>query len=266
MPEPFEVPARGAVSYQHFRVPTGFTEDRGVQAAEARPGDAVVVHHINVYVEERGRSKDGPAHPNPQLTFFAPGDMPTILPPGTAKRIPAGASLDIVIHDTPVGTSRADRSSVALIFARQPVVREAVTVGISEKDFVIPPEAANHEVLSRFTFDRDADLLSLMPHMHLRGKDFRYTVTLPDTPCEVILSVPAYDFAWQTLYRLAEPLRVPRGTRIECLAHFDNSKANPANPDATASVTWGEQTWDEMMIGFTDYAVDLASPVPPTLK
>ena len=260
MVDAFEVPARGAVNYQHFRVPTGFTEDRWVQAAEIRPGDAAVVHHINVYVEAHDRNKRDTAHVNPQLAFYAPGDMPVVYAPGTAKRVAAHSVLDIVVHYTPIGTPRVDRSSIALIFARQPVTREATTIAISRRDFVLPAGAKNHEVRSQHTFSREAYLVSMMPHMHLRGKDFRYTISFPDAGSETLLSVPAYDFAWQTLYRLAEPIRMPQGTRLECLAHFDNSSSNPANPDPTKAVTWGDQTWDEMMIGFTDYAVDL--PVP----
>ncbi len=267
MPQTFQVPAAGALNYQHFRVPTGFAEDRWIQAAEIRPGDAAVVHHVNVYVEACDRNKGDARHVNPQLVFFAPGDMPMVLPTGTAKRIPARSVLDIVVHYTPIGTPRADRSSVALIFARQPVTREATTIGISCKDFEIPPAADNFEVHSRHVFDREAYLISMTPHMHLRGKDFRYEVTFPDGRNETVLYVPAYDFAWQTLYRLADPLRLPPGTRIDCTAHFDNSASNPANPDPKRTVTWGEQTWDEMMIGFTDYAVDLPAPiVPPQIR
>jgi hypothetical protein len=265
MPQSFEVPAVGALSYQHFRVPTAFTEDRWIQAAEIRPGDAAVVHHINVYVEAANRNKSDARHVNPQLAFFAPGDMPVIFPPGTAKRIPAQSVLDIVVHYTPIGTPRVDRSSVALIFARQRVTREATTISISCKDFAIPPGAEEFEVRSQHTFDREAYLVSMTPHMHLRGKDFRYEVIFPDGRSETLLSVPAYDFAWQTLYRLAEPLRLPPGTRIDCTAHFDNSASNPANPDPKRTVTWGEQTWDEMMIGFTDYAVDLPAPIVPVV-
>jgi hypothetical protein len=260
MMETFVVPARGAVSYRHFRIPTGFAEDRWVQAAEVRPGDAAVVHHINVFVEAHDRKGSEARHINPQLIFFTSGDMPVVFPPGTAKRIPAHSVLDIVVHYTPIGTPWTDRSSVALIFAGQPVSREAITVSISRKDFVIPPNAKNFEVRSEYTFDRNTYLLSMSPHMHLRGKDFRYEISFPDGRSETLLSVPAYDFAWQTLYRLAEQLRLPPGTRIECLAHFDNSASNPANPDPSRTVTWGDQTWDEMMIGFTDYAVDLSAP------
>jgi hypothetical protein len=116
---------------------------------------------------------------------------------------------------------------------------------------------ANHEVRAAHTFPKAVRLLSLMPHMHLRGKDFQYTAYYPDGTSEVLLSVPSYDFAWQSVYRLAEPKPLPRGTRIECLAHFDNSADNPANPDPTRTVTWGDQVWDEMMIGYLDYDCEI---------
>lgn len=131
-----------------------------------------------------------------------------------------------------------------------------ITKGIKNSTFAIPPGAKDHEVAQSFTFKADSHLLSMMPHMHLRGKDFRYTATYPDGKTETLLSVPFYDFGWQSVYRLLAPKAMPRGTRIECLAHFDNSADNLANPDPTQTVRWGEQTTDEMMIGYIDYYVD----------
>jgi peroxiredoxin/mono/diheme cytochrome c family protein len=261
IPEPYTVAAQGVLPYQRFRVPTGFTEDKWVQAAEARPGDRSVVHHIIVYVAEPDRNEDLHGSADAHLCGYAPGDMPSIYPPGTAKRIPAGSDLIFEMHYTPIGRVRTDQSSVALIFARQPVTRQAFTKGIAQTRFVIPPGAENFPVESSFTFPDDAHLLSFMPHMHLRGKDFRYTAACPDGTSEVLLSVPAYDFGWQSTYRLAEPKAMPKGTRIDCLAHFDNSEGNPANPDPTKAVRWGQQTFDEMMIGYIDYVED--KPVDP---
>ncbi|MCA1686445.1 MAG: cytochrome c, partial [Planctomycetia bacterium] len=260
-PEPFVVPAQGTVKYVHVRTPTRFKEDVWVQAAEARPGDRSVVHHIIVYVDDhaltasgaRGRRAD--AH----LCGYAPGDMPSVYPAGSAKKIPAGSDLIFQIHYTPTGTLRTDRSKVGLIFSKVPVEHRAHTLGIAQPRFEIPAGDGNHPVSSSFTFGRDAHLLSFMPHMHLRGKDFRYEATFPDGRKQVLLSVPAYDFGWQTYYTLAEPLAMPKGTRIDCLAHFDNSRENPSNPDSTRSVRWGEQTWQEMMIGYIDY-IDDAPP------
>lgn len=256
MPQPYTVAAQGTLPYQHFRVPTNFKDDRWIQAAEARPGDRSVVHHIVVHVDDHGKNRDGLA--GSHLCVYAPGDMATAYPDGTAKRIPAGADLVFQLHYTPVGRERVDRSSVGLIFAKKPVAFQALTVAAMQRQFEIPAGAAEHPVQSSFTLPRDARLVSLMPHMHLRGKDFLYRATYPDGREETLLSVPAYDFAWQSTYRLAEPKPLPRGTRIDCLAHFDNSSANLANPDPTKVVRWGDQTFEEMMIGYMDVVVDAA--------
>jgi peroxiredoxin len=259
MPEEYHVHAEGTLPYQHFRVPSVFTEDRWVQALEARPGNRAVVHHIVVFADDHTREPDEQArHTRTHLVSFAPGDLPAIYPPGTAKLIPAGADIVFEVHYTPIGAPKTDRSSLGLIFARSSVTRRAYTKSISQKNLTLPPGEPNVEVRSTYTFPRPVQLLSLMPHMHLRGKDFRYTAVWPDGRSAILLAVPVYDFAWQSIYRLAEPIALPAGARIDCLAHFDNSAGNPANPDPTRTVTWGEQTWDEMMIGFVDYAEDLA--------
>ena len=265
MPEPYSVPAQGTVPYQYFRVPSDFTEDRWVQAAEARPGDPSVVHHVLVAIDDHEQKTEADARRLPQSHFvaYAPGDLPLVLPPGTAKRIPAGADFIIQMHYTPVGTVRVDRSSIALIFAKAPPRREAHTLGIIEPKFEIPPGADDYPVRSSYVFPADGELYSLMPHMHLRGKSFRYTATFPDGNREILLSVPGYDFAWQSVYRLARPHHIPKGTRIDCLAHFDNSSKNPANPDPSRKVAFGEQTFEEMMIGYIDVAFLDRSPEVP---
>jgi mono/diheme cytochrome c family protein len=260
MAEPFTVAAQGILPYQYIRVPTHFTEDKWVQAVEAKPGDREVVHHFIVRIEIAGKAFKHHGQ-QPYLVGYAPGDMPAVYEPGTAKRIPAGADLIFAVHYTPIGQVRTDRSAVGLIFAKEPVRYQAVTEGISQEKFRIPPGAADYPVRSRFTFKDDAHLISLMPHMHLRGKSFRYKATYPDGRTEVLLSVPAYDFGWQSVYRLVEPKPMPRGTRIDCLALFDNSPRNPNNPNPSQTVTWGEQTFDEMMVGFIDYRDD--QPVAP---
>ena len=260
MPKPFSVPAEGVLWYQKFSVPTNFAQDMWIQAIEARPGDRGVVHHVCVFLKTKIPNEEG-VDEKPELVCYAPGDIPSVFPPGTAKKIPAGATLVFEVHYTPNGKPRTDQSSVAMIFARGPVHRMAVTKGISpkgsqRKELVIPPGAGNYEAQTAFTFPFDARLVSLSPHMHFRGKDFRYTAVYPDGSREVLLSVPLFDFAWQSVYRLAEPKAMPRGTRIECLAHYDNSADNPNNPEPTAVVRWGEQTWDEMMIGYIDYDIE----------
>jgi peroxiredoxin len=258
MPEPYTVPAQGTVAYQRFRVPTGFTEDKWVRSIEPRPGDRSVVHHIIVFLDDKS-GKKRPEH----LGGYAPGDLPCVYNEGVAKRIPAGSDLVFQLHYTPTGKIRTDRSSVGFIFAKEPVKHRAITQGIAQMRFEIPPEADNYEVRSSLTFPEDSQLLSFMPHMHLRGKDFKYTVTFPDGRSEVLLSIPAYDFAWQSYYRLDKPMAMPKGTRIDCLAHFDNSANNPANPNPKSPVRWGEQTWEEMMIGYIDYYPDRPADSAP---
>ncbi len=257
-PEPFVVPAQGTVEYVHVRVPTRFKEDTWIQAAEARPGDRSVVHHIVVYVDDHSLSPSGlrGRRADAHLCGFAPGDMPSIYPAGSAKKIPAGSDLILQIHYTPTGTLKTDRSRVGLIVSKEPVRHRAHTLGIAQPRFEIPAGSSSHLVSSSHAFSDDVHLLSFMPHMHLRGKDFRYEATFPDGRKEVLLSVPAYDFGWQSYYTLAEPLALPKGTRIDCYAHFDNSAENPYNPDPSKAVRWGEQTWQEMMIGYVDYIDD----------
>jgi peroxiredoxin len=271
MPTEFTVPAEGGergIAYKYFVVPTNFKEDRWVQAAEARPGSREVVHHIIVYVFDKSRmgkrlggraqrttgTSPGDGIGDGFLVAYAPGDMPLRLEPGQAKKVPRGSMIVFQMHYTPDGVERKDRSSVGLIFAKQPPKYEVRTRSIAQRRISIPAGDANYEAVSVSKFDRDADLLSLMPHMHLRGKDFKYVVVFPDGKKETLLSVPKYDFNWQSSYRLAKPLRLPAGTRIECTAHFDNSADNPNNPDPKKRVSWGDQTWQEMMIGFVDYA------------
>jgi peroxiredoxin len=268
MKEPVTIPARAGrkgIPYQYFTVPTNFTEDRWIAAAEARPGNRAVVHHIIVSIGERGKKSeedhpDGIGHG--MLVAYAPGDLPAVFAAGDAKKVPRGATLVFQMHYTPNGVEQADLSSVGLIFAKEPPRREVRTRSIAQQDLDIPAGAANYEAKASTTFTEDVELLSLMPHMHLRGKDFTYQVVYPDGKKETLLSVPRYDFSWQSHYRLARPLRLPAGTRIECTAHYDNSSANPNNPDPRQAVSWGDQTWEEMMIGFLDYAYVDGKKVP----
>jgi peroxiredoxin len=260
IPETYYVPAQGTVAYVHFRVPTNFKEDMWVQAAEAVPGDPSVVHHIVVFLMDRsGNMRRGPGE---HFCGYAPGDLPTVMPEGTAKRIPAGSDLLLQVHYTPNGRVRADRSRVGFIFSKTKPTRQAYTIGLANPDLMLPPERDNVAVSSAGLLGADARLLSFMPHMHLRGKDFKYTITRPGESPQVFLSVPAYDFGWQTYYVLSEPISLPKGTRIDCEAHFDNSSNNPYNPDPTKLVRWGEQTWEEMMIGYVDVDVPIGSPPP----
>ncbi len=258
MPEPYTVKAEGVENYQYIKVPLNLPEDRWIQAAEARPGDRSVVHHIIAYIVPKGqrRADERRGH----LCGYAPGEMPTILPPGTAKKIPAGSDLVLQMHYTPIGKVRRDRSQVGLIFAKEPPAREGITMPMANSRFEIPPGDPAYEVRSGRTFDRETRLHAFMPHMHLRGKAFQYTLTRAgQKDSEILLQIPAYDFGWQSYYRLAEPIELKPGDRIDCVAHFDNSTGNPVNPDPEATVRWGDQTWQEMMIGY----VDISFPIAP---
>jgi peroxiredoxin len=260
MPKEFTVPVKApknGIPYKHFIIPTNFKEDMWVQAVEAKAGNRAVVHHILVYVAEgkkrTGELSDGIG--NGMLVAHAPGDLALVFPPGHAKRIPKGAVLAFQMHYTPNGTEQTDRSSVGMIFAKGPITHEIKTRAIAQQLLFIPPGAADYKASKTGAFNKDVEITSLFPHMHLRGKDFEYQAVYPDGKRETILSVPRYDFNWQTNYFFQKPLRLPAGSKIECTAHFDNSAGNPNNPDPMKLVRWGEQTWDEMMIGFVDYAV-----------
>jgi hypothetical protein len=157
------------------------------------------------------------------------------------------------MHYTANGVMQTDRSSIGLIFAKEPPKHEVRGRWIMNKDFVIPARSADHEVTSSTVFEKEAVVLSLTPHMHLRGKSFLFRAVYPDGRAEVLLSVPQYDFNWQHSYALKQPLRVPPGTRIECVAHFNNSRDNPNNPDPDTEVRWGDQSWEEMMLGVVGY-------------
>jgi peroxiredoxin len=256
MPVTYLVQAEGTVPIQHFRMKTTHTDDLYIQAAEARPGDRAVVHHICIYINDPKKPTRGNFRNKDLLVAYTPGDMPSVYGSGIAHKFAAGTELEFEVHYTPIGQVRFDRSSVAVIFAKQPPQHLAVTRGIGAYGLKIPPGAPDHIEYSSWIVQRDVHLLSMTPHTHLRGRSFVYTAQYPGGQSEILLSVPAYDFNWQSVYRLAEPKPLPKGTTVLCEAHFDNSPANPANPDPTKTVVWGDQTWDEMMIGFIDYFED----------
>ena len=247
--EPFVVRAEGTEDYQTFEIDPGFTEDKWVQAAEARPGNrAVVHHHVAYYVEPGGNGQISQV--KNQIAGYAPGTPPFLFAPGTALRIPAGAKIRFQMHYTPVGTEQADRSSLGLVFADPKTIRHEVRNEIvGNIGLRIPPGEADYRLTAKKKFRQDTLLLNLAPHMHVRGKAFRFELELADGTREILLDVPRYDFNWQLRYDLVEPRLVPAGSRLHCYAQWDNSADNPANPDPTKLVTFGEQTWEEMMFG-----------------
>jgi hypothetical protein len=265
MPVAFDVPAEGVIPYKYFTAPTNFTEDKWVRAVEIRAGNPAVVHHIIMSIREPGSAAASTTAASDaaevrsgrrvQLAGTAPGLQPTRFPDGVAKLIKAGSELVFQMHYTPNGKAATDRSYVGLYFSKEPARFVAQTAGAMNVALRIPPGDPNHEVKSSWTAKEDVMLFSLMPHMHVRGKDFKYTATFPDGRTEVLLNVPRYDFNWQLGYTLQDPILLPKGTRIDCVAHYDNSPNNKYNPDPTKEVRWGDQTWEEMMIGWFSYTI-----------
>ncbi len=259
MSKPYKVKAEGEIAYQYFRVKTTFAEDRWIKAMEVRPDARKVVHHILLFIEyPRDRRKEQPAIDgglfNGYWGAMVPGEDPNVFAADTGKVLPAGGAIIFQVHYTSNGEAQQDQSSVGLIFHKEPPKHEVITRGIVNTFINIPPGAADHEETATFKFDHDAKILSFLPHMHVRGKSFKYVLIPPDGGAEeVLLDVPAFDFRWQTIYRLKEPRLVKDGTRIKAYARYDNSKNNPANPNPEKRVRFGDQTWDEMLIGYMDF-------------
>jgi peroxiredoxin len=268
MPVDFEVPAAGVVDYQNFEVDPGFSVDQWVSAAEIRPGNRAVVHHCIVFLKPPGSSTLSPQGDleSVYLIGSAAGSAPVLLPAGMAKKIPAGWKLVFQMHYTPTGKPERDRTSLGLVLADPATVKKEVATNmVFDMEMTLPPHDRDVRIAAAKKMTHDVLLLSLAPHMHLRGKSFRYEAKYPDGRLEVLLDVPRFDFNWQDTYFLAEPKLLPRGTVIRGVAHFDNSAANLANPDPSATVKWGKQTWDEMMIGYFEIALadqDLTVPSP----
>jgi hypothetical protein len=185
-----------------------------------------------------------------------PGDSPSIYPPGYAKRLPKGATLLFQVHYTPNGKERKDRPQLAVIFAKEPPQFLVQSLQVMNRRFEIPPGAADHEVRATETLGTEVGLISLMPHMHTRGKDFRIVAHFPGGESQELLFAH-YDFNWQETYILPDPLLLPAGTKLECIGHYDNSTANPNNPDPAKAVHWGDQTFEEMFVGFLETVVPL---------
>jgi hypothetical protein len=276
MPQPVTIPARGDVQYTYEIVPTGFKEDKWVQASEIRPISREHVHHAVVYIRPPsskwlrnaplGRPfsasdmttdedvREALFTDSDMLLVYAPGSSPDQWPDGMAKCIPAGSDLVFQMHYTTNGHATTDQTSVGMVFAKQSPKQRVLTLQLTNHSFVIPPEADNFRVEVFGTMPNDAMLLSFFPHMHLRGKRFEYDIVHPDGSIETLLRVN-YHFHWQMSYKLAEPSLLKAGTKLQAVAWFDNSKNNPHNPDPEQTVRWGGQTYEEMMVGFFDLAV-----------
>jgi thiol-disulfide isomerase/thioredoxin len=252
IPQSFAVPAEGVVDYQYMYVKTNFAEDRWIKAMEIRPTVPQVVHHVLVFLEEPGvLLQQGGV-----TGFFAamaPGYPGDIYPANTAKRLPAGAWLKFQLHYTPSGVAQVDRTQLGFIFADEPPRHEVRTGSAFNVRFAIPPHASNHEVVGDYRFREPGTIATFFPHMHLRGKAFRYELIRPDGSRQILLDVPRFDFNWQLAYHAAKPIEVAAGDILRATGWFDNSIANPWNPDPDATVRFGEQTFEEMMLGYFDW-------------
>jgi hypothetical protein len=269
MPQAFDVPASGTVDYQYVILPLHLTEDRWVRAAEVRPGNRGLVHHVIAFIREPGskwmrdkqpgevfipRNDKGEVNSfsGDLLAGFAPGLPPIQFEPGQARLVKAGSDVVFQLHYTANGKAASDQTKVGLIFATEPPRERVMTLAAQNRKFTIPPGDANYRVDAEYELGHEANLRALLPHMHLRGKDFEYRLLFPTGETQTILSVPRYDFGWQLWYEPQSEILLPKGTKIQCTAHFDNSPNNPSNPDPAKAVKWGDQSWEEMMIGFFD--------------
>ena len=247
------VPATGSVDYRYVDSDFELPRDAWFRAAVTRPGNPKVVHHIIVRAKYPA-SYTGPRSESFLLTTWVPGLAQEEAPPGTGVFLPKGSMFNFEIHYTPDGRPRTDVSEVGLYVAKETPKMQLEVRAAQTRELDIPPGADSAQHTATYHFRKDAMLYGLSPHMHVRGSWFRFELMTPDGKRRTLLSVPNYDFNWQTSYRLAEPLRVPAGSWMLCTGAFDNSATNPHNPDATKRVTWGPQTWNEMFMGFMDVA------------
>jgi hypothetical protein len=270
MEEDYSVPAEGVVQYEYFYIPTNFTESKYVQAIEVRPGNRELVHHVLVYHKANPDARRPPAlRPNtalqnppppvagarPQrrdkipgrlLATYAPGTSSQVFRSGTALRLEPGGVLELQMHYTANGRAGTDRTKVGMIFSKDPSPIEVRATAFFNAQFTLPPNADDVRVDADVSILEDVTLWGLLPHTHLRGKRWEYRVEYPDGTKSVVLSVPKYDFNWQTYYMFREPLQIPAGSKIVSSAWYDNSAGNPSNPDPKIAVRWGDQTWEEM--------------------
>ena len=262
--------ASGKIDYQYVIIPTGLTQDTWVSKIEVRPEARAHMHHVIVHVREPGSKwfadhKPGEVFvPNPGergggatgLGGYVPGEA--FAPEGTPHRatlIKAGSDLVLQLHYTANGRRASDQTRIGMIFTKQAPTEKITGGAVPQFRINIPPGDPNFKVVGTTTINQDCDLISMMPHAHVRGKAFEYKMIRPNGETETILRVPKYDFNWQLTYFPAKPIHLNKGTKLEVTAWYDNSPNNPYNPDPTKEVHWGEQTWEEMMLGYFNVVV-----------
>lgn len=274
MPEAYTVPAEGRDIYRNFVIPTGFTQDKWLAAVEIRPGNRRVVHHVLVHLDVSGKARELDAKdPGPgyrtgggigfasagQIGGWAPGNVARRWPDGIAMPVPAGSDVVIQVHYNLNGKPETDRTQVGLYFAKGPVDKRARLFPLTGR-VNIPAGDADHRVTSSMPVPSDVTLRSVMPHMHLLGREMKIFATLPNGKELPLVHVPEWDFNWQMSYVFKQPVKLPRGSKVSLQARYDNSTDNPRNPNSPPkNVRWGEQTTDEMCLAYLNFTVDSES-------
>src|SRR5712692_4481640 len=276
----FQLAAEGPDEYRCFVIPTSFPEDRTIQAIESRPGNRKIVHHVLIYTDVTGKARQLDAadplpgyacmgdlgfNPQTNLGGWAPGDVPTRLPDGMGRYLPKGADLVMQVHYHKTGKPETDRTSLGVYFNREPVKKYVRFVPIMNRRIRIPAGDDNYRDTAAMTLQQDVIALSVFPHMHLLGSEMRMVAVFADGTKKDLVWVKPWDFNWQTNYIFKEQLPLPKGTRIEVTASYDNSEKNRNNPNKPLrEVRWGDATTDEMLIGWITYAID--TPVPRSVR
>ncbi|HUK35165.1 MAG TPA: hypothetical protein VLV86_14705 [Vicinamibacterales bacterium] len=284
MPQPYQIPAKGTIEYTYIIIPSGFTEDTWVTAAEIRPGNRTLMHHAVLYLRTPGSQwlheypKNVPFVPEPRegrdarssdgdrtsegsladewIVGYVPGAPPYTLPDDTAFLIKAGSDFVLQLHYTADGTAALDQTRIGLNLAKHAPSKRAFIALVSDARFTIPAGDPSYSAKARFTLATDAEILGAGPHMHLRGKAMDMQATYPDGSTETLFNVPRYDFNWQQLYQFGSGKNAPKGTRIEITGVWDNSESNKFNPNPKVDVKWGDQSWDEMLLGLVTLSID----------
>jgi hypothetical protein len=294
MPKPFHVPAKGAIEITSFTLPTGLTKDTWITSIEVRPGNRRVVHHVAISFrphnanvkygepevqakrrDENGdqieRAKSGLGDFTGLEAVFLPGSRPfDFRAHNAAKLIPAGYDIVLQMHYTAIGEDADDQTEIGVTIAKEEPARRFITLSPAaardEQTFRIPAGDPNWEISTEVEFNQDVEIVWFLPHMHLRGKDMIYQLEFPDGEKQIVLRVPNYDFNWQLGYDVDKPIKVPKGTKLLATAHYDNSANNKFNPNPNKDVWWGDQTWEEMMVGWFGVIVDKSADPRKVVK
>lgn len=270
----FKLPAEGQDIYRNFVLKTNYKDTQWVRAMDVRPGNNAVVHHVIAFVDEKNRSHGleertqdgqdgystfgGPGF-NPDSSFggWAPGLRARSTSPGTAFRLAPGATVVMQVHYHLSGKPEADQTRLGLYFAKEPVAQEMRLAWMANPLFRIPAGAKNHEVKLNFPIPADVTMHAVMPHMHLLGRDMKAEAVLPNGETRPLVWIDDWDFNWQMNYVLKQPLKLPRGSSVRVVGHYDNTDANPNQPNnPPKAITWGEETTDEMFLFIGAYTVD----------